>query len=302
MSVTRLLGIARHCRDLDAASGFYRHACGFVDGEPAAPDAVLMPLLGPGVEPMPARRWLWRGRQPLLLVAAPADARPAPHPLPGNALAFQHIALVTDDITADHARWLTQGVRPISQHGPQSLPPRSGGVTAFKGYDPDGHPIELLSFPPRQGSPVTRGGIDHSAISVRDGAASIAFYQDLLGLDCTARQINRGVEQDRLDGLADVRVEVIALNPRDAPAPHVELLAYLRPPPEAPDVPSAPEDIAADQLLFLATELEQIASRLGNGRHPMRARVREKGRLSGIATRDPDGHRSIILSDTPPPE
>ena len=296
MSVTRLLGIARNCRDLDAACDFYRDACGFVDGEPAVPDKALMRLLRPGVEPMPARRWLWRGRQPLLLIDAPPHARPAPHPFLGNDLAFQHIALVTDDICADHTRWLQEGGRRISRNGPEQLPPESGGVTAFKGYDPDGHPIELLSFPTDKGSPATRGGIDHSAISVGNSAASVAFYQDLLGLDCTGCQINRGAEQDRLDGLADVQVEVIALHPRDPPAPHVELLAYLEPPPKSPDAPSAPGDIAADHLLFLATELEPIVSRLDAGGHPTRARVEVEGRLTGVATSDPDGHRSIILS------
>jgi len=296
VSINRLLGIARNCRDLDATSDFYRRACGFIDGEPAVRDKVLMPLLRPGVEPMPSRRWLWRGRQPLLLVQAAADAWPAPHPLPGCDLAFQHIALVTEDIAAAHAVWLKQGVRPISSDGPQQLPPESGGVSAFKGYDPDGHPIELLSFPPDQGHPATRGGIDHSAISVRDSAASIAFYQDLLGLECAARQINHGVEQDRLDGLENAQVEVIALNPREAPAPHVELLAYRWPEPAAPEVSTNPDDIAADHLLFLATEMERLVARLGDSGFPGDVRVEEKGVLTGISTRDPDGHHSIILS------
>ncbi|MCG6941822.1 MAG: VOC family protein [Thiohalocapsa sp.] len=295
MSVSCLLGIARNCRDLGAASAFYRHACGCVDGEPAAPDALLMPLLRPASEPMRARRWLWRGRQPLLLLAAPAEARPVPQALPGNDLAFQHIAFVTDDITAEHTRWLQHGVRPISRDGPQQLPPESGGVTAFKGYDPEGHPIELLSFPPDEGAPATRGGIDHSAISVRDGTASIAFYQDMLGLDCTARQLNRGAEQDRLDDLTDTQVQVITLAPSDTPAPHVELLAYLDPPPQAPDTPPAPGDIAADHLLFTTTALEQIVARLGDGGHPILARTEDAGGVTGIATRDPDGHQLIIL-------
>lgn len=296
MSVTRLLGIARNCRDLDATSAFYRHACGFVDGQPAASDEVLMPLLRPAVEQMPARCWLWRGRQPLLLVQAPADARPVPDALPGCNLAFQHIALVTEDIATDHARWLEHSVRPISSHGPQQLPPESGGVSAFKGYDPDGHPIELLSFPSHQSPAATRGGIDHSAISVRDSAGSIAFYRDLLGLDCVARQINQGVEQDRLDGLTEAQVEVVALNPRGSPAPHVELLAYRQPTPTVPDTSPDPGDIAADHLLFLATELEQLATRLGDVGYPISVRCEDRGEPARIATRDPDGHYLVILS------
>lgn len=295
MSVTRLLGVARNCRNLEAACAFYRDACGFVDGAAAAPDEALMRLLRPADARLPIWRWLWRERQPLLLLQASAHAHPAPYPLPGYNLAFQHIALVTENIVAAHARWLESGVRPISVHGPQQLPPQSGGVAAFKGYDPDGHPIELLAFPPGKGSPATRGGIDHSAIAVRDGVASIGFYRDVLGLDCAAHQINRGAEQDRLDGLPNVEVEVVALRPRDAPAPHVELLAYRQPSPTLPESPLAPDDLVADHLLFAATGLERLVSQLTARGYPIAARAEEGGELVGVATRDPDGHRLILL-------
>ena len=42
-----------------------------------------------------------------------------------------------------HAGWTT-----ISTDGPQLLPASSGGVTAYKFRDPEGHPLELIAFPP----------------------------------------------------------------------------------------------------------------------------------------------------------
>ena len=40
------------------------------------------------------------------------------------------------------------GWTPISTSGPQLLPAASGGVSAFKFRDPEGHPLELIAFPP----------------------------------------------------------------------------------------------------------------------------------------------------------
>src|SRR3954471_390707 len=79
---------------------------------------------------------------------------------------------------------------PISRNGPERLPPNTGSVTAYKFRDPEGHPLELTTFPPGVGSAkwhAPRGdsvflGIDHSAITVASSAAAIAFYCDILGM------------------------------------------------------------------------------------------------------------------------
>jgi catechol 2,3-dioxygenase-like lactoylglutathione lyase family enzyme len=113
--------------------------------------------------------------------------------------------------------------RMITQGGPVLLPPASGGVTALKFYDPDGHPVEFIQFPDHR-----PGGLDHSAIVVADADRSIAFYRDTLGLRLTSRQINTGSEQDRLDGLVGATVDVVSLCPVSA-TPHVELLGYRFP-------------------------------------------------------------------------
>ena len=76
--------------------------------------------------------------------------------------------------------------------------------------DPEGHPLELSYFPAgvtpqawRDAAPgVLFLGVDHSGIAVSDVDASLAFYTGVLGLSIAARQVNKGLEQDRLDGLA----------------------------------------------------------------------------------------------------
>jgi catechol 2,3-dioxygenase-like lactoylglutathione lyase family enzyme len=156
--------------------------------------------------------------------------------------AFQHIALPVSDMAVAMARLAAFAPPMISVGGPQLLPASSGGVTAIKFRDPDGLPVEFLQFPDGRA-----GGIDHSAIVVADVARSIDFYRDRLGLRVVARQVNAGVEQDRLDGLDRVEVEVVALSAEVA-TPHIELLGYRRP----SVVPRAPGDISATRLVFEA--------------------------------------------------
>jgi catechol 2,3-dioxygenase-like lactoylglutathione lyase family enzyme len=147
--------------------------------------------------------------------------------------AFQHFAIVVSnmDLALAHLQ-RAPGWTPISIGGPQRLPPRSGGVTAFKFQDPDGHPLELLAFPEHAAPPhwterSAHGiflGVDHSAIGVRDTAISTAFYQSL-GFTVTAQTFNHGVEQANLDGVPSPQVEVTALS-LAASIPHLELLCY----------------------------------------------------------------------------
>jgi catechol 2,3-dioxygenase-like lactoylglutathione lyase family enzyme len=143
----------------------------------------------------------------------------------------------------------------ITQGGPQRLPESSGGVTAFKFRDPDGHPLELLAFPagntpPRWQEPRHREiflGIDHSAICVTDTAVSRVFYEHL-GFKVSARSQNCGPEQERLDAVLGARVEVTALAPLDT-GPHVELLCYHAQT-RRPSKASKANDIAATRLVL----------------------------------------------------
>ena len=143
--------------------------------------------------------------------------RPYPADSQSADLWFQHFAIVVSDMDAAYARVRAAGVQPISLNGPETLPERNGGVRAFKFRDPDGHPLELLWFPPGQGRAFWQGraglflGIDHSAIAVSSTEKSLAFYQGLLGLHSAYAGTNEGETQERLDGAAGAVVRITGL-------------------------------------------------------------------------------------------
>jgi catechol 2,3-dioxygenase-like lactoylglutathione lyase family enzyme len=90
-------------------------------------------------------------------------------------------------------------------------------------------------------------GIDHSALSVSDVDASVDFYRRL-GLRPAARTLNHGPEQERLDGIVDPHVDVVALEPPTT-TPHVELLHYRTTEPRHP-VTFYSNDLAATRLVM----------------------------------------------------
>jgi len=247
MRAVRLRSIQLNVADLARAERFYRAALGF---ETLATNA------GATFTSLAMRL----GTDEIELMAY--DPPGAPYPADSRCidLWFQHFAIVVADMDKAYERLSEDGpVIAITREGPQHLPSNTGSVTAFKFRDPDGHPLELLHFPtasapprwtrPREGAICL--GIDHSAITVADSAASIAFYGDSLGLAVTARSLNRGPEQERLDDTPGALVEVTALSPADSGSPHVELLRYLEPPGgRAMAGHGKPSDIAATRLVF----------------------------------------------------
>ena len=176
------------------------------------------------------------------------------HPYPGGAAAcdivFQHLALVAEDAEGAWCRARDAGATRISREGPVMLPQSAGGVTALKVRDPEGHPLEFLQFP-RGANTYWNGsgimGIDHSAISVSDVAASRRFYA-CRGLSQAVAMVNHGPAQDALDDLDGVQVDVVPMKPTDKP-PHVELLGYCHPFGRTIS-PIAVNDIAATRILW----------------------------------------------------
>ena len=172
------------------------------------------------------------GRQEIALI----DARPQGRPYPANVAGwnplFQHIAIVVSNMASAYERLsAVPGWSPISTAGPQLLPPASGGVSAFKFRDPDGHPLELIAFAPdaipaqwKINSDNCCLGIDHSAVSIANSAKSIAFYESI-GLRRSGGSLNIGPEQVKLDDLPSAVVEVTTMTPAQS-TPHVELLCY----------------------------------------------------------------------------
>jgi catechol 2,3-dioxygenase-like lactoylglutathione lyase family enzyme len=236
---------------------------GFAAGDAEPIPAAEMALLG--LHGGGSRRTLRLGDQRIELDCFDNAGRPYPPDVMGADSRFQHLALVTDDAAAAWSHACALGATAISVGGPVTLPASSGGVTAIKFRDPEGHPLELLQFPRRSSVGSGLLGIDHSAISVSDVDVALAFYE-ALGLSTQGRTLNRGASQAALDGLVGAEVDVLPLMPLTA-TPHVELLGYRTPPPR-PAERLAANDVAATRIVWSAD------------RHAL--------------LRDPDGHLHLL--------
>jgi catechol 2,3-dioxygenase-like lactoylglutathione lyase family enzyme len=279
--IRRLASFGLTTPDAHRLSQFYERALGFrrlgVERRSGADFERLMGVAGGA-----AAITLGLGDEVIELLQFDWPGRPYPDGATSSDLCFQHFAIIVADIQLACQKLVAAGGwTAISAGGPQQLPASSGGVTAFKFRDPDGHPLELLAFPggriPEHWQARSSGnlflGIDHSAISVADSAASIAFYE-ALGLRVAGRSLNTGPEQERLDGVNQARVEVTALAPGQV-TPHVELLCY-RGVTRGADTPTCNNDIAATRLLF---ETDEPAAKGAAARH-------------GLI--DPDGHHLVL--------
>lgn len=278
VGAVRVVRVSRAVADLDRTEAFYRDALGFRTVERGPSDAATLAALDlPGVTAEEALMRL--GRDEVALVRLQPPGRPYPSGSRSDDQWFQHLAIVVSDMDAAHARVLAQGgAQPISQGGPQTLSPVDGNVRAWKFRDPDGHPLELLWFPPGGGRAVWRGhlpgavflGIDHSALAVSNGARSMRFYRRL-GFKATARSRNAGLAQSRLDGLPGARLRVFSLRPTSADGPGLELLAYE--PPGRSAAAMRPGDIAADWTTV---------------------KMPSRGDAAPRRVRDPDGHLLLL--------
>ncbi|WP_158754913.1 VOC family protein [Dyella sp. S184] len=286
-TMARLARISLTCADAERLAGFYERALGFrrfaSERLSGTMFEKLLHVKGGALSIL-----LGLGQQIVELLQFDQPGRAYPADTQSSDLIFQHFAIVVADI--DEAYKNLQRVRgwtAISDASPQRLPASSGGVSAFKFRDPEGHPLELLAFPsghvPAHWHVREKGalhlGIDHSAISVSDSARSIAFYA-ALGLVVSARSLNEGTEQGQLDHLPDPRVNVIAMTPNQA-TPHVELLCYERSRADRRE-PLQSHDVATTRLVFQSQVSADAASI-----EPLPYRLA-----------DPDGHHLIIAPAT----
>jgi catechol 2,3-dioxygenase-like lactoylglutathione lyase family enzyme len=260
--LTAIVAFRLVSREPERLVAFYT-GLGFAAGDAEPIPAAEMALLG--LHGGGSRRTLRLGNQRVELDCFDNAGRPYPPDVMGADSRFQHLALVTDDAAAAWSHACALGATAISVGGPVTLPASSGGVTAIKFRDPEGHPLELLQFPRRSSVGSGLLGIDHSAISVSDVDVALAFYE-ALGLSTQGRTLNRGASQAALDGLVGAEVDVLPLMPLTA-TPHVELLGYRTPPPR-PAERLAANDVAATRIVWSAD------------RHAL--------------LRDPDGHLHLL--------
>ncbi len=288
----RIARLALNVRDIGRAATFYQHALGFRPlgtARPAARERAA--LLGGPFESLT----MALGDTRLELSRFLASSAPYPADSHANDLWFQHFAITCHDIDALAHRVTDCGGRPITREGPQKLPGASGGVSAYKVRDPDGHPLELLAPAtspqpaPSQarGSPPARGhAIDHTALSVSDCGRAVAFYEGVLGLTPGSQHTNAGPEQERLDDLPGVRVRVVTLLAAP-PGPHLELLGYEEP--RGRRRALAATDIAATRTVLETTDLTALERRPGAYRQPPFRRLAD-----AAMARDEDGHWLLI--------
>ncbi|HEX4023691.1 MAG TPA: VOC family protein [Steroidobacteraceae bacterium] len=259
--VRRLRCLSLTSADVAGLAAFYQRAFGFrqlAAGRRGGPEFERLMGVSAGAQ----CRVLALGRESIELLQFDRAGAPYPAGSAASDLVFQHFAIVVNDMTRAFERLSAiEGWTAISRQGPQHLPESSGGVTAYKFRDPEGHPLELLAFPAAATPPRWRGlpagepclGIDHSAVSVADSARSIAFYA-ALGLQRSAHSLNSGAAQQRLDDVSEAQVQVTALTPPE-PAPHLELLCYRAARRDA-GTALCSNDIAATRLVF---ESESVA-------------------------------------------
>ena len=305
-AVTHLRHIAMVVADLDAAAAFFTEAFTFDLIEQRKEDTSVATLLG--VPDATVRQTIMRlGAQEIGLLAFDPPGRAYPAGSTSTDLWFQHFAIIVSDMAAAYRRLDAAGrFTPISEGGPQVLPPHSGSVSAFKFRDGDGHPLELLAFPvgtgPAYWQEKTSGGlflgIDHSAISVSDTARGIAFYRDVLGLALGEQTENVGLEQARMDAVPDAAVTVTGLNPKHTP-PHVELLGYKVGSRRSIPADTRADDIAASIFVMETDALDAVVDRLIGAKATFVSPgiVRLAGGATGIAVLDPDGHRLIVMQE-----
>lgn len=230
--------------------------------------------------------------------------RPIPVDSRSNDRWFQHIAIIVSDMDKAYARLRENKVEHASS-GPQRLPDwnkNAAGISAFYFKDPDGHPVEVLQFPPDKGiekwhRPSDRLflGIDHTAIVVWDTDASVNFYRDLLGLHVAGESENYGTEQEHLNNVFGAHLRITAL--RGASGPGIELLEYLAPSNGRP----FPSDEQANDVVHRQTIL--VSRGADAAAHELRTKnvhfvssgvvanqTAQLGFSKALLVRDPDGH------------
>ena len=296
--------IAITVTDLGRTEAFYRDGLGFrTVATQSFDDPATERLLG--VEKAADTLTMQLGRERVEFIRYRSPGREYPKGSRSPDLWFQHFAVVVADMDAAYAKLQQVHFEPVSTDGPQTLPEEDGRVRAFKFRDPDGHPLELLYFPPGQGRKVWAApqpgkidlGIDHTAITVSDSAASIAFYAKLLGMKVAYEVVNQGAEQERLDGTLDAKVRITGLRPNSPEGPGIELLDYRTPTTgrQAPS-DSRGDDVWHAHVVVRVNGLDRLVKDLENaGINFISAGiVRLPNGSRAVEIVDPDGHALVV--------
>jgi len=227
-----------------------------------------------------------------------------------NDFWFQHIAIITSNMDGAYAWLKLNDVKNISVE-PQRLPDwnkNAGGIKAFYFQDPDGHPLEILEFPPDKGNAKWHKksnqlflGIDHTAIAVSNTDESLKFYRDVLGMEIGGESENYGIEQSRLNNVEGAHLKITGLHSDFGFG--IEFLNYLTP----KGGRSNPENINANDLVHWQTKLstkniDELFSKIKNAGYQTYTGIitmnkNYAGFSKGFIVKDPNGHRLLIIQN-----
>ena len=294
--VTAVDSIGLTVSDLDRSVEFYSNVLSFEKiSEREAYGDEFEHLEGVfGVRARVARLRLGEEFIELTEYVAPAG-RPASPDARSNDRSFQHIALITSDMERAY-QWLRKNKVRHASSGPQRLPDwnkNAGGIQAFYFHDPDGHPLEVLAFPPDKGDAKWHRdsqklflGIDHTAIVISDTDTSLRFYRDVLGMRVAGESENYGTEQEHLNNVFGARLRITSM--RAASGPGVEFLEYLAPLDGHPyPADEKPTDLIHWQTRFVGISAAKAEADL---RKSHAAFVSTGAVGKSVIVRDPDGH------------
>lgn len=298
--------------DMDRSLDFYTGVLGFVKvSEVELKGPEYEKLFGvPGLRVRIAKLRMRDEYVDLIEFIGSSNGRPVPIDSKSNDLWFQHIAMIVSDMDRGYEKLQENNVRLIST-GPQILPESNeaaGGIRAIKFLDPDGHPLELLWFPPDKGDPRWQAdsdnlflGIDHTAIGISDTKASTDFYAGLLGLAVAWNAFFSGQEQNRMDGLSGATVNITGLAPVQK-IPGMEFLEYKTPRGGRPAPPdSSANDLWHWQTRMVVDDLEPLSSMLKKDEvsfiSPEVVVLPDDqiGFKKGVMVLDPDGHPVLLI-------
>lgn len=245
------------------------------------------------------RTTLRLGEERLMVVSFSTPAgRPIPEPTRSNDAWFQHLAIIVSNIDLAWERLKGSGMQPVSP-SPQTIPqsnPVAAGVRAYYFRDPEGHNLELLSFPDGKGDARWHDakrvflGIDHTGIVCADTARSVAFYRDLLGLEVKSESLNSGPEQEALSGVPGARVHITSLHGQGGLG--IELLEYVAPRDGRPAPGTTAADRAHWETNLEVTDLQALTARLQSSKTAFQSSEAPRS----VLVRDPDGHALRITA------
>lgn len=210
---------------------------------------------------------------------------------------FQHIAIVVSDIERAHEKLMEQGISSISNL-PQTIPDwnvAAAGIKALYFRSPEGHPLELIYFPPTKGSEIWQKGkglflgIDHTAIAVANTEVSLKFYQDFLGMQIVGSSLNYGETQEMLSGVPGAKVKITNLQFPGPKGMGIELLEYLHPLDGRKKPSNIPSNHPIEMTILIAVDDLSKFEKKGISLQGM------NGFKEGMILSDPDGHRVFLV-------